>query len=76
MIVFFQFFSNKLTFDSIDSNEDFKGHVTLKVGNSTYSINFATGDKSNSREEILTPTGLLYGRYNFMPKNSPNKIVV
>ncbi|KAH9498017.1 hypothetical protein DERF_013944 [Dermatophagoides farinae] len=65
-----------LTFDSIDSNEDFKGHVTLKVGNATYSINFATGDKSNSREEILTPTGLLYGRYNFMPKNSQNKIVI
>lgn len=65
-----------MTFDSIDSNQDFKGHVTLKVGNASYSINFATGDKSNSREEVLTPSGLMYGRYNYMLKNSPHKIVV
>ncbi|KPM06419.1 hypothetical protein QR98_0048940 [Sarcoptes scabiei] len=67
----------QMTFDSIDSSdEDFKGHVTLKVANSSYNINFASGDRSNSREEVLSPNGLLYGRYNFMTKNNPQKIVI
>ena len=65
-----------MSFDSIDSNQDFKGHVTLKVGNSSYNLNFLTGDKSNSREETMSPTGVMYGRFNFQIRNSLMKIVV
>lgn len=63
-------------FESIDSNQEFRGHVTFKVGNVTYNINFVTGDKSNTREETLTTSGVLYGRFNYLLRNSPTKVVV
>lgn len=65
-----------MTFDSIDSKQDFKGHVTLKVGNSTYTISFVTGDKSHTREETLQPNGMMLGRFTYLLKNSPTKLVV
>lgn len=63
-------------FDTIDSNQEFRGQVTFKVGNATYNINFVTGDKSNNREETLTSMGVLYGRLNYVLKNSATKVVV
>lgn len=63
-------------FESIDSNQEFRGHVTFKVGNVTYNINFVTGDKSNTREETLTTMGVLYGRFNYLLRSSPTKVVV
>lgn len=66
-----------MTFDSIDSKQDFKGHVTLKVGNSTYTINFVTGDKAHTREETLLPSGMMFGRLSYLLRSSsPNKLVV
>ena len=66
----------KMTFDSIDSKQDFKGHVTIKVGNSTYNINFVTGDKTHTREETLNSNGMIFGRYTYLQRHSPNKLVV
>ncbi|KAH9395708.1 hypothetical protein TYRP_020445 [Tyrophagus putrescentiae] len=71
-----------MTFDSIDSKQDFKGHVTLKVGNSTYTINFVTGDRAHTREETLLPSGMMFGRLSYLLQrgggggSSPNKLVV
>jgi len=68
--------TRQMTFDSIDSKQDFKGHVTIKVGNSTYAINFVTGDKSHTREETLSPNGVMFGRFNYVLGNSSTKLVV
>ncbi|KAI2801765.1 hypothetical protein BLOT_009582 [Blomia tropicalis] len=65
-----------MTFDSIDSKQDFKGHVTIKVGNSTYNINFVTGDKTHTREETLNSNGMIFGRYTYLQRHSPNKLVI
>ncbi len=77
------FLPAQMTFDSIDSKQDFKGHVTLKVGNSTYTINFVTGDRAHTREETLLPSGMMFGRLSYLLQRggsggggSPNKLVV
>ncbi|CAG2110244.1 unnamed protein product [Medioppia subpectinata] len=63
-------------YESIDGEEEFTGHVSIKVGKNVYFINFLSGDKSAAREEAFDENGLIYGKYTFFNEAKLSKIVV
>ncbi|CAG2172552.1 unnamed protein product, partial [Oppiella nova] len=63
-------------YESINGEEEFTGHVSLRVGKSVYFINFLSGDKSAAREEAFDENGLIYGKYTYFNEAKLSKIVV
>ncbi|XP_054156981.1 uncharacterized protein LOC128955341 [Oppia nitens] len=68
--------STEPNYESIDGEEEFSGHVSLKVGKSSYLINFLSGDKTAAREEALDDSGLIYGKYTYFHQQKQSKVVV
>lgn len=63
-------------YESIDGQDEFSGHVSLKVGKAVYLINFLTGDKTHAREEALDESGMIYGKYTSFNEKKQSKVVV
>ncbi|CAG2172551.1 unnamed protein product [Oppiella nova] len=63
-------------YESINGEEEFTGHVSLRVGKSVYFINFLSGDKTAAREEAFDENGLIYGKYTYFNEAKLSKIVV
>ena len=74
--VIFILWSIKFNYSSIDNNDkEFAGHVIFKIGSSMYEFNFMTGDKKQTREEMLSKDGLLFGKITYLDEKEQLKVV-